>query len=242
MNPDLEKLIDLQRTENELKRAQEELSQIPVLRADSERRLAEERTRVETAKEGLAESQKVRRQEEGALQDLEQKRSRYKGQLMEVKTNKEYTAMLHEIEGVEREIRAREDQILVEMERAETLTAEVKREEQEFKEAQQQHDTEAREIAAREKSAAGEVARLQAEGDAIAATLPEDVLDLFKRVVKLRGTGLAEAREESCQECHVKFRLQMFVDIRKNEEIVQCPSCNRILYYEPPPPTVVPEL
>ena len=51
-----------------------------------------------------------------AVQDLEAKRSKYKGQLMEVKTNKEYTAMLHEIEGVEREIRSREDQILQEME------------------------------------------------------------------------------------------------------------------------------
>ena len=67
------------------------------------------------------------------LQDLETKRSKYKSQLMDVKTNKEYTAMLHEIEGVERDIRAREDQILAEMERAEGLAAEVKAEEAEFK-------------------------------------------------------------------------------------------------------------
>ena len=67
------------------------------------------------------------------MQDLETKRSKYKGQLMDVKTNKEYTAMLHEIEGVEREIRAREDLMLAEMEKAEGLTAEVKREEGDFK-------------------------------------------------------------------------------------------------------------
>ena len=58
---------------------------------------------------------------------------------MDVKTNKEYTAMLHEIEGVEREIRGREDQILAEMERAETLAAEVKREEAVFKAAEERH-------------------------------------------------------------------------------------------------------
>ena len=58
---------------------------------------------------------------------------------MDVKTNKEYTAMLHEIEAVEREIRGREDQILVEMEKAETLAAEIKREEAAFKAVEERH-------------------------------------------------------------------------------------------------------
>jgi len=44
-----------------------------------------------------------------------------------------------------------------------------------------------------------------------------------------------------CQQCHVKLRPQMYVDLRKNETIQQCPSCSRILYYEPPAPVVVPE-
>src|SRR5580765_1147781 len=120
MNPDLERLIQLQRSETELRRAEGELAEIPRRKAEVDARLDGGRSRLDATRQELAAGQKARRQHEGDLQDLEAKRSRLKGQLMEVKTNKEYTAMLHEIEAVERDVRGREDLILAEMERAET--------------------------------------------------------------------------------------------------------------------------
>ena len=132
MNPLLEQLIRLQRAESELRRTQAGLAEIPKRRAEMEAELAAGRAHLDAARAGLDESLKARRRHEGELQDLEGKRSKYKGQLMEVKTNKEYTAMLHEIEGVEREIRGLEDQVLAEMEKAESLTGEVKTEEAAF--------------------------------------------------------------------------------------------------------------
>src|SRR5207245_9226933 len=111
MNPDLERLIRLQRAETDLRRVEAELAEAPRHRAELDAALAAERARLEAARQELAGGQKSRRHHEADLQDLEAKRSRLKGQLMEVKTNKEYTAMLHEIEAVERDIRAREDQI-----------------------------------------------------------------------------------------------------------------------------------
>ena len=138
--PDLDGLIRLQAVESELRRTDGDLAQIPGRLAELEARLAAERSKLDALKGSLDASQKSRRHEEGALQDLEAKRSKYKGQLMEVKTNKEYTAMLHEIEGVEREIRSREDQILAEMESAETLAADLKAEEEVFRKEKARHE------------------------------------------------------------------------------------------------------
>jgi hypothetical protein len=160
---------------------------------------------------------------------------------MEVKTNKEYTAMLHEIEGVERDVRGREDQVLAEMEKAESLTAEVKTEEAAFKAREERHRGDMRSLDERSRALEADVARLTAERDQVARGLDEDTLALFQRVARLRGVAMAEARDGMCQVCHVKLRLQMFVDIKRNEEILQCPACNRILYYEPPVPVTVPE-
>jgi predicted nucleic acid-binding Zn-ribbon protein len=240
MNPRLEQLIHLQRVDSDLRRAQAGLAEIPKRKAELEAELAAERARLDRAKAGLDESMKARRRHEGSLQDLEGKRSRYKGQLMEVKTNKEYTAMLHEIEGVEREIRALEDQVLAEMEKAESLTAEVKREEVAFKAREERHRTDLRALDERSRALEADAARLGAERDEVARGLDEDTLDLFQRVARLRGSAMAEARDGMCQVCHVKLRLQMFSDIKRNEEIVQCPACNRILYYEPPVPVTAP--
>jgi hypothetical protein len=242
MNPDLERLIRLQRAESDLRRVEGELAEVPRHRAELEAGLGAERARLEAARGELASGQKGRRQHEADLQDLEAKRSRLKGQLMEVKTNKEYTAMLHEIEGVEREIRGREDLILAEMERGEGLGVEIKREEETYKQAEERHRVGIRALDERARSLDEQVRRLTSERDAIAATVPAGLLDLFHRVARSRGgVAVAQALDAMCQVCHVKLRLQLYADLKRNEEIVQCPACNRILYYEAPPPTVSPE-
>jgi len=241
MNPDLEKLVRLQRAESDLKRVEGELLEAPKRKAALDAGLAEERARLDAAREGLTATQKARRQLEGDLQVLEARRSKYKGQLMEVKTNKEYTAMLHEIEGVEREVRAREDQILAEMEKAESLGADVKREEAAFKEIEATHHTEGRALDERGEALRQEAARVAAERDAVAATIPAEFRELFQRVAKLRGVAVAEAKDSMCQLCHMKLRAQMYMDLKRNEQIVQCPACSRILFYEPPAPVVAPQ-
>jgi hypothetical protein len=152
---------------------------------------------------------------------------------MEVKTNKEYTAMLHEIEAVEREIRAREDLILGEMEKAEALQAEVRREEAEFRAVEERYATEGRDLVARAAGLEQDAVALRAERDVVAGTLSAPVLELYNRVAKLRGMAVAEAKDGACQACHVKLRLQMYADLKRNDAIVQCPACNRILFYDP---------
>jgi predicted nucleic acid-binding Zn-ribbon protein len=241
MNPDLEKLVRLHHVEVDLKRVEAELAELPRLRHEVDERLGRDRTRLDAAKAALEGSQKARKQNEATVQDLETKRSKYKGQLMEVKTNKEYTAVLHEIEGVERDIKAREDVILEEMEKAEALAQDVKREETDFKAVEAEAKRAKADLDARLARLEAEAVRLRAERDQVAASVPEDPRELYARVAKQRGSGVAEAREGMCQACHVRMRVQIWVEVKKNEQLFQCESCSRILFYEPPPPTVVAE-
>ena len=235
MHPDLAHLVQLQQAENELKTVVDALSAVPERKAELEATLAEERSKLDSAREGLETSQKTRRQEEGLLQDAETKRSKYKGQLMDVKTNKEYTAMLHEIETVEREVREREDRILQEMERADELQAAVAAEEKFFREAEAKHGADADELEQRRVQLEAERERLTAERDEVAETLPGKVRELFERLGRKRGVAVSEARDGSCQSCHVKLRLQLYVDVKKNDSIIQCDACSRVLFYEPQP-------
>jgi uncharacterized protein len=242
MNADLERLVRLQQAESDLKRVESSRSDLPRRRAEAAAALEAEKSRLTAAREAVDNCQKARRKFEGELQDLEAKRSKYKGQLMDVKTNKEYTAMLHEIEGVEREIRAREDLVLAEMEKAEVLAAEVKREEQEFKTADDQTKAGMREMDEEERRLGAEAERLAAERDAVAAEVPVAMLELFQRVARVRGTAVSEATKDAmCSQCHVKLRPQMFVELKRGDVFFQCPQCNRILYYEAPVPVVVPQ-
>ena len=176
------------------------------------------------------------------MQDLETKRSKYKGQLMEVKTNKEYTAVLHEIEGVERDIKAREDVILEEMERAESLVSRRQARGGGLQASSRSTRRRRRGTSTLARRRSGpRPQRLASERDEVAASVPEEPLALYARVAKQRGTGVAEARDGMCQSCHVRMRVQIWVEVRKNEQIFQCESCSRVVFYDPPPPTVVVE-
>src|SRR6185436_18089772 len=133
MHPDLETLVDLHRADVELRRFDSELAALPLKKSAIEAQIVADRAALDAAKAALDGQSKDRKRLELEVQDFEAKRSKYKGQLGEVKTNKEYTALLHEIENVDREIRAREDQILDAMEKVEGGQAAVKAEETSFK-------------------------------------------------------------------------------------------------------------
>ena len=238
MNSDLAKLIDLQAADNEIKRVEGALNDVPRRQAELDSELTRESERLNTAREKLDVAQKRRRSNEGALQDLEGRRSKYRGQLTEVKTNREYQAMLHEIESVEREIRTIEDQILEDMEASESLSAEVKREQLLLSEAEKRHAQAARELEAHAQALQKERQRWTDERAGLVASLPTDLSELYQRVARLRGAGVAEARDGTCQQCRMVLRPQMYVELKHNDQIVQCPSCSRVLYYVPPPPTV----
>jgi len=238
MNPDLEKLVRLHHAEAALKRTESDLAEIPRLRQEVEDRVGRDRSRLDAARAALAGSQKTRKEHESAVADLKAKLSKFKGQLMEVKTNKEYTAVLHEIDGVEREIKARDDLTFAEMVKEERLAQDVKREEADFKAVEADAKKENADLDARAAALEADARRLKAECDAVAASVPEDALALYGRVAKPRGTAVAEARDGVCQACHVRMRLQIWVEVKKNEQLFQCESCSRILFYEPPPPTV----
>jgi uncharacterized protein len=240
MHPDLEKLVALQKAESDLKRLETDLGEIPRLKSALDDRVAAERGRLDAARSALDTCNKARKQHEAAVEDAKVRLSKFKSQLMDVKTNKEYTAVLHEIETVERDVREREDLVLVEMERAEGLQAEVKREEVAFKTVESEGKAENLALDARARKVEEEAKRLRAERDQVAETVPEEALALYRRVAKLRGVAVAEARDGMCQVCRVKLRLQRYVELKRNEKVFQCEVCNRILYYEPPPPVVAP--
>jgi predicted nucleic acid-binding Zn-ribbon protein len=239
MHPDLESLVKFQGAETEFRRVEALLAEIPLRRKELEERQRAELATLESVRGAADATQKNRKQLETSVQDLETRRSKYKGQLMEVKTNKEYTAVVHEIEAVEKDIRSKEDQILAEMERLEGLTTEVRRAEGIHKETAAALLDERKALDAREAELLATLARARQERDAVQKGVPPTMVALYERITRLRGgAAVTLARDGMCGACHVKLRLQLWSDIRRNEAIIQCPTCQRILYFEPPLPTV----
>jgi predicted nucleic acid-binding Zn-ribbon protein len=81
--------------------------------------------------------------------------------------------------------------------------------------------------------------RLSNERATLVGSITPNVLAIFDLVSRRRqGVAVAQARNGICTICHVRMRPQVFNTVRRNDEIVQCDSCQRILYFEPTPAPV----
>jgi uncharacterized protein len=79
------------------------------------------------------------------------------------------------------------------------------------------------------------VEALHTERSAVIATLAPEALSVFELVSRRRnGVAMAEAKDGICTICHVRLRPQVFNTVLRNEAVLQCDSCNRILYFIPP--------
>jgi len=91
-------------------------------------------------------------------------------------------------------------------------------------------------------STAADLQRTTEERAALAAQVSPEALTIFERIAHGRkGQAMAEAREGLCTVCHVRLRPQIFNQARRNDSIIQCDSCTRILYFIPVPTPVAPE-
>jgi predicted nucleic acid-binding Zn-ribbon protein len=113
----------------------------------------------------------------------------------------------------------------------------VKREQLLVAEAEKRHAQAVRELDVQTLALEQERQRWLDERAALAASLPAELSEMYQRVARLRGAAVSEARDRTCQQCRMVLRPQMYVEIKRNDQIMQCPSCSRVLYYIPPPPT-----
>jgi predicted nucleic acid-binding Zn-ribbon protein len=232
MLPEIQNLIELQRADREILRLKEEIAALPKRVAAIEERLAGTKAGLEKAKTAVKADEAAKRTFESAIQDRQQKITKYRDQSLEVKTNEQYKALMHEIQFAEQDIRANEDKILELMVNAETREKAVKAAEAELK--AETAEIEKEKIQARERTAEDEKQMLEwnAKRESARSGVNPDVLRQYDRVAKYRGTGISEVRDQKCMACQVMLRPQTYNEVRSDKS-VSCESCQRILYYDP---------
>ena len=237
MLPDLERLIRLQEVDATADDARRRIADAPTRIAALDARLDEARAAVEGAKQALADNQTTRRTLEKDCAIVQQRVAKYKDQLMEVKTNREYHAIQHEIETFTGEVQKFEEQILERMMEHDELTAALKAAEAALAGDIKALGEEKTGIEQEARQLEGVVTAMTAERAALASALDPLSLAKFETVYKRRH-GIAVARVEGglCAACHVRVRPQVLNDLLKNQTIFQCESCQRILYTVPAKP------
>ncbi len=236
VNPDLRNLVALQDLEQKIASLQKQISEVPAQMQLLQNELQHIRQTHHNKTIQIQELTKRRRTHEGEVDMMRTKLARLKDQLMSVKTNKEYTAMLHEIQAAEDRIRVEEDRILEIMEESENAERDLKAAEAELKSRTASIQENVQKLEASVPTLDAEVAALLQQRSNMEIGVESDLLERYRRIAQGRkGMAMAEAKDELCTACHVRIRPQVYADLMQTENIHQCDSCSRILFLREAP-------
>ncbi|MFQ6079646.1 MAG: zinc ribbon domain-containing protein [Thermodesulfobacteriota bacterium] len=232
MNEELRLLRELQDVDLQLKAIESDKERYPMEMKNLDDKLGSEKEMCERKRGRIELLEKERRQKEGDL-ELEQARiKRAESKLYDVKTNKEYQALLTEIETLKEINSQREIEILEIMVEIDELKREYGMVEKELLEMEDRIRGEKRQLEESLGRLDGALAGKKRKRTIIMKKLSPELIGLYQTLKEKRRTAVVPARFGACQGCNVKIPPQMFNEVQRSEAIIVCPSCNRILYWE----------
>jgi hypothetical protein len=177
------------------------------------------------------------------VEDARDRLKRYQQQINQVSTQREYGALLQEIDTVKRAIGEAEERGLASLERSEALGRELEELRGAFGELDRRYSSELEKWEAEKPAVAAQVAELERKVEGLRAELPRNVVAQFDRLAqRFPGSALAPILKVDrggrgpsmwrCGACNFRVRPQVVVEVRNTGRMVQCDSCHRILYLQ----------
>jgi predicted nucleic acid-binding Zn-ribbon protein len=193
-------------------------------------RVNEKESELSGVKREYEEVTKEKVENEGMFESEVEVVNKYQAQLYDVKTNKEYTALLHEIEEKTKENSIREEKVLELMERMERLSDGIKGIEEAIKKELVDIGKKEQEGRGKIGSIDQEIERWMGERKAIVAQVDVELVERYERVRKNRhGLALVPVKDETCQGCFVELPPQVINDLMKGDKLMVCERCSRML-------------
>jgi predicted nucleic acid-binding Zn-ribbon protein len=233
VNEQLERLIRLQQVDSKILSINRIIKEFPSKIEKAELPLKEFQKSLNDFKHRLDALNKRKHDRERELDDTDEKIKKLKARTSDIKTNKEYQALLKEIESGEKERSSIEDEILVVMEEIDAASKQTKSRELQL-EADSNKVNELKKKIEDERSEVEKELLIAMDMRAnLTETIDGEIYGLYSGLIDTcNGLVVTEARNEICQGCNMNIPPQLFVEIKKNDEIISCPQCRRILYYK----------
>lgn len=226
-------LLDLQEIMSRTRMVEKEKQKIPLEVSDLKSLFEEREAKFLAAQQEFDQLQKEKREKEREIEEERDKVQRAKAKLMSIKTNKEYYAMLKEIEGTKRTNSAREEELLSVLARYEEVEKRLAELSAEVDELGGRYRERMVDIEARMAKFDKDISQLRTKKNEVAAALDKGLARRFEMIFERRdGLAIVPARNQSCTGCHMNISPQLFNLLQRDDRIHSCPNCNRIIYFE----------
>jgi len=190
--------------------------------------------RLEKEKSALEEIKKVRRNKEQELKVEMERLQKSQDKLLSVKTNKEYQAVLKEVDGIKWNNSDLETEILICMEKVDKLAHEIKEKDIQHQKWIQEFEKQKKVLKAEIEKSNLELENRQKLRIETGEKVHPDLIKKYEVLIEKRhGLAVVPIQDGFCQGCNMNIPPQKFLEIQKNNNTIKnCPFCNRILYFD----------
>jgi len=222
----------LQQIDLELQRKQQELNGVEG-QLNDDKALVTAESKFACQKEQLADARKRQKSAEWELENIQEKITKVNSKLYNgaTKNPKELVNLEHEGKSLKSKISGQEDELLELMGQVEELEAEVKTSTEEFKQLKQEWQQRQGALKQRKNEIEPEIVELGQARGALVQQIDLEALGLYERIRLAKEQAIAKVVQGRCQGCHITLPTSQWQKARAGE-LMQCNSCNRILYLE----------
>jgi hypothetical protein len=232
VSPELSQLIELQELDLQIQRVSDRLSRIPEERDRTETEFKQQAAEFLDLKSKHERTLEDRKQLEAELVTTQQNHEKFEHDKTRVRNEKEYTAVLREIDATRKHMSALETDILKRMEELENLDAELSARAPDVERMRADVDVSLSALDREHEEASSQLSDFYERRKKLASQMPRHLFSTYDRMSRLRrGQALAEVRNGVCVACRVRVRPKVFSDVRKGDQLITCENCGRILYY-----------
>ncbi len=232
----LKYLVGLQKKDNEINDLRKSLEILPGQIASGQKELEGKRDKMNALQAEIDSLKKQRNQLEQDAKTEADHMAKTKTKLPTVKTNKEYTAILHETDAIKAKITEVEDKELEIMELLDTKEQEIPGLEAEFKDEQGQFNQYKQKKEAEQARVQKELEEAQSQRAGLAKEIDPKFASHYDKIRKAReNLAVVAIKGETCQGCFQNLQPQVALEVRTGEKLHHCQSCDRFLYFIPEP-------
>ena len=234
MKESLIKLLDLQQIDLEIDTLRRSRKEYPTEITGLERELEGAREHIEEKRDRSEELEKNRRLLEGELEGINADLKKHQDRLYEVKTNREYDALQHEIEAICNRIDEHETGILEDIEKNDDLKAKLEEDDLIYKELEEKNLARIGELKSKLDSVEENAETWGNKRTVLEVEIETRAVSVYSRIQRMVKGGVAVVRVEkgSCGGCFRKLAPQRRMEIRRQNQIIRCENCGRIVVWK----------
>jgi len=227
----IELLIELQQKETDAAKVQLGVDALPAKIEKIVSGLKEFEDAISIKKESLSELKKVYRSYDTEIQSNQARILKRDEQLRSVTTNKEYQAILKEIEEIKKANSRIEDETIECLDKIDAAEAEVKEKEKEYLVEETEVNQQKTVFESEAESERQSLNELLAQRDEVSAKIDPGLIKQYELIKsQARGIAIAQVIDCICQGCNMNIPPQMYNELHRENELKTCPHCYRMLY------------